>query len=1407
MQLVLSSNGSRRDVEVRVERPDAPVAELVAGLDPGSHARKGLLIDGRWFGPDLDLAEVGLYEGAVVHISDRPRQRVAMAAPVAVGLGLCVVGGPDAGAVCPIEPGRPVVVGRAPGCDLSMADPSLSKRHARIEIGGEGVVEVTDLGSSNGTEIDGERIAPNTPARAAIGAKIQMGSSTVRVRHLDATDRPVAVDPLTRAVAGVVPFNRPPRSALASPPAPLAVPDPPGADARSQVPLQLLAILAPLAMAAGMARYTGSLQYAMFGLLSPVMAVASFVSARRRAGKAHRVSSRAFDDGLATLDDELADLQVAEVRRMEDLLPDLAEVRRRALLPSARLWQRRPDHADFLRLRAGMADVAWRPPLDVRHDRRLHPDLARTLERHAWLPRCPVSADLSNGGVVGVIGNRQAALSVARSLIVQGAIHHGPADVSVAVLATSEHADDWTWAGWLPHVRDASGTTRLLAGDHATGEALVAALAAAPPSHTRFFVVDDLDLLEGRRAPLRHLLRGEGGPACGIVLAGTEDQLPAACSIVVDVEARSGFATVRRPGDGSILRHVTVDGLTADAAGDIARALARFEDPEVAVPGAGLPPVVRSLALLGMGEASAAAVLSAWEQGGPDPTPAAPIGVGESGVTWIDLAVDGPHALVGGTTGSGKSELLRSMVAGMAALVDPDHLVFLLLDYKGGSGFDECARLPHVLEVVTDLDEHLGPRALRSLEAELRHRERLLRQAGAADLPSYLRSGAPLGPLPRLVVVIDEFGALSTQLPDFVDALVGIAQRGRSLGVHLVLATQRPQGVVSASIKANTNLRIALRVQDPGDSTDIVDCEAAAWISRATPGRAYLRRGPGEVEVVQTALATSALGPRTAGAVHVGPTVFGPRPMPDLAPTTLDTHDRVSELTMLIEAVRAAAETRSFEPPRPVCLPMLDDTLPLGDVVPAATRGAADPRETAFALADDPDNQCRVAVGWNPGEGHLAVLGMVGSGTTTAALAAVAALAQRRSPDDLHVYGLDLGPGGLAPLVHLPHTGAVLAAGQAEARTRLVRRLKAEVARRRDLAPHGLETEPLVVVVVDGMATLLAELEGVESIEESDDLRRVLADGPAVGVAFVLTADRPGALPPRILSSISQRLLLRLADPGDYALVGLRPKEVPTFVPGRALHVASGLVVQVGHPGDVRAVGDQLRARWATARRPAPPVRTLPVAVSADELPTGRIEDDVLVLPVGMAEADITVAALALHPGEHALVAGPPRSGISTALGAVAQRVKEADRDAVVVAICGERSPLFKLDLLDAAGDLAGLAGYLRVAARHDRRWVLLVEDAPVTDDRDGVLAALVGCRRPGLHVVAGGQVDDVRRQFVHWSRPVRQSRTGLLLNPDLVADGDIFSVRLPRRVPVGLGPGRGFVVNAGRPELAVLAR
>ena len=605
--------------------------------------------------------------------------------------------------------------------------------------------------SLNGTWIDG---VPVTADRdVPDGAVLQFGALQALIRSPRTDDRPVAVDPLRHATAaGTIPFNRPPRPAPPPPLESVEPPEPPGPPG-SNAGFNVVAFIAPLVLAGALYAATRQIGFLAFTLLGPIMVIGNWIQGRIRGRRGSRRETERFARELSTFRAELDGLAAEETRRRDRASPDPAEVVRRVLLPSTRLWERRPDHPDFLRLRAGIGHVPWTPPVgEVQKD--AAEEVRGALRSASVLPRCPVTIDLRSGGVVGIVGDRTAAVALARSLVCQAAVHHGPADLPITVLTRSERERDWDWTKWLPHTRDpGGGANRLLSADTELSNTMVDAWLEPDRGRERagsrgeaqgptvLAVVDDESLTEGRRAPVRTLLRGGAGSVAGIVVACTADRLPAVCTAVVELQGPDGEATLHRPHLGERIDGFLAAGMGDDTARECARALARFEDPELSIVGAGLPDMIRLLPLLGLDEVDADAVLARWKAAGVDPRPATPIGVAEDGVFTVDLNKDGPHGLVGGTTGSGKSELLRTLVAGLATNIDPDHLTFVLIDFKGGSAFDECARLPHTVGMVTDLDEQLAERALRCLRGRAP-----IPRAGAARG----RGGRPAGlPSPR----------------------------------------------------------------------------------------------------------------------------------------------------------------------------------------------------------------------------------------------------------------------------------------------------------------------------------------------------------------------------------------------------------------------------------------------------------------------------------------------------------------------------------------------------------------------------------------------------------------------------------------------------------------------------------
>ncbi len=817
----------------------------------------------------------------------------------------------------------------------------------------------------------------------------------------------------------------------------------------------------------------------------------------------------------------------------------------------------------------------------------------------------PLWLDLARDGLA-VVGPPGARRAVARALIPAAVAATGP---TLALLTPDP--GPWRWCRWL------------VDGVPDPGEAV--------PAGAALVVVD---------GPAGELARWWADRATGpdrpgaLLLAAGDDEVPAWCSwrLVLGPDGGVLRGPVDPEGRPVPVPEATASWAEAQARRLAARGAATSWPDRVDAARIGLP-------------TTAAEVAAGWAHDRPGL--ATPVGVDAAGrVVEVDLAAQGPHALIAGTTGAGKSELLQTLVTGLAALHPPEALAFVLIDFKGGAGLGACTDLPHVAGRVTDLDAAQAARALEALRAELRRREEVLAAHGVGDLAALRAAG---GALPRLVVVVDEFRALAEDLPHFVPNLVRLAAQGRSLGIHLVLATQRPAGAVDGQMRANVALRLCLRVTDPTDSVDMVGVPGAAALPPDRPGRLLL--GPVEVQAAWLALPPhrrAALAPAAPWPRRSAP---GPPPDPD-------------HPARVVAEIRRAAGGRVAAP---VWSPPLPATVLAADLPPGppdAERGTV-----AIALGDPAGGQgsCVVRA---PVAGPLGVAGRPGSGRTTALMTlAVAALEGGRA---VHVVAPPGGPWSAWAAAGTPF-GTL--AGTDD--PRLVARLLTLL-----LAPGA----PPALLLVDGLAGAQAALDRMPRQLGADLLERALRDGRHTGLG-VAVAGTPSELA-RSLALLPDRLVLAVADPADDLLLGVGRDLGGRTGPGRAVALIgadrAGLRCQVALPGPPPA-----------GAGPGAP-RLRPIPTLAPRPPRDGAQGPVI--PLGPGGDDAGPVRVLAEPG--LLVVGPPGSGRSTALAVVRAALRSAGLAVVAADTAGAPGPAHAVvvddaeDLDPATDDL--LAGWVR---------------------------------------------------------------------------------------------------------------
>ena len=825
-------------------------------------------------------------------------------------------------------------------------------------------------------------------------------------------------------------------------------------------------------------------------------------------------------------------------------------------------------------------------------------------------------------------------------------------------------------------------------------------------------------------------------------------------------------------------------------------------------------PVPRSCLLRDLINPSASETAARWAASRHQPGLAVPIGQAAECERILDLHYDGPHLLIAGTTGSGKSELLRSMTTALALCYPPDRVNFLFIDFKGGSGLGPLQGLPHCVGMLTDLSSHELERSLVSLRAEIRIREQLLASVEAPDLASYRAcrtAGDPV--LAHLAVVIDEFRMLVDHAPAALAELMRIAAIGRSLGIHLIMATQRPQGALTADIRANVTTSIALRVQSEMESTDIINSKAASTIALDTPGRAFLVRGTEEPQEFQAAsLADPAPGNLPAG-VRVRLASESLRHPADLGASAANQGAMTPAVATapLVGMMASLWESLGGQPARPpVAAPLPLVLEPLAPDSPVTCRATLSGNHAPqgwvirLGLMDLPDEQRTAPFDWLPAEhGHLGFVGAAEAGVPEALAVTVSELMSHSS--ETHFYILD-ADGSLDGTEAIAHVGAKAGPQELRRAVRILERLKQELSQRLS-RPTDRHRTPLVLVIASWGTWASTFRSGPHAYAE-DLLHDLLRDGGRAGIVVAISGQRE-LVTARFYASVPNRLYFPRGSNEDSRLAW--PKIPPTDpVPGRAVAVGpvtagKPVVCQFhGQPGDKQSL-------WTRAGKTVGrPGIVRPFRV--DPLPTHLQAADV------MAHTISEEGSVSAEAGAHSFRAVARSPGLRTfviglggdELGPVGLGIPAGAVIAVLGGHGGGKTNFLHLVralnhgsarwlMPDPGGDPCEYwSGALREAAAGtlDRQAIALVDDAdllPQSAHQD-----LADLNSKGISVVFTAGFSPLLVQRLPLALSARGSGCGLLIAPRSVMDGDLFGVRFD--VEPNPPPGRSVLITNGRP-------
>ena len=1261
-----------------------------------------------------------------------------------------------------------LMIGRNEGCAVRYASPLVSGTHARLTLTGD-TFTITDLGSSNGTFVNGLLLAANQAFALVAGDVVQVLDLVIMVGHRFITiNHPRALS--LAEVEGMVAIDHdafrelcPPASDVESDlplfyPAPrlthsihakaFQVDDPPQKKREDDQPaiMQLgpsfimglasvfMVVSAIARIQAGGSILSGAPMIAMSVSMMAGMLLWPIINRNYTKKRDEREEVRRetrYTDYLNTLEATFKKECESQAEVLRTNRADVVDLMNRAQVLSPRLMNRATVHDDFMDLRVGTgttnleADFHWPQRRFSMDDDKLLDKVTAISKNPPKVHDVPLAFDPAEHSIAGVLGPHDVLWSFMRGLIIQTCAFYSYQDLKIILIADDEDEPEWAFLRAMPHLFDDSGEQRYLATsfDSLTAVSLVIDRELEARREQRVDSVGEYGVyyvvicaskeLAERSDAVSRLVQQRTNYGFSLLFMGQQlRDLPRECGYVVDLSAsdlsdaygvssQSLNIPAVKAGEARMFDRDDVSGTMETFTPDI---LVSREDAhsfaldfvrarlDMPAQRTQLPSSVGFLEMFQVGNIAQLNIGQRWAEGDGSRTLATPVGLdaaGEHSILNLHENVHGPHGLIAGTTGSGKSEFIITYVLSMAVNYAPDEAAFVLIDYKGGGlagAFDnERYRLPHLAGTITNLDGAAIARSLVSIKSELKRRQDAFNRAreitgeATMDIYKYLRAyraGTLTEPLPHLFIVADEFAELKQQEPEFMDELISAARIGRSLGVHLILATQKPTGVVNDQIWSNSRFKVCLKVADAADSKEMLRRPDAAEIKG--PGRFYLLVGYNE--------SFSSGQAAYAGAGYAPTDEFEPKrddavdliddsgqAVATLRPPRANTKTGESEMNTVLEALMRTADAQHLHAQRLWLDPLpthivLDELVRTNDWKPSE-----DGLTVMLGQVDDPSRQRQFPYILDIlAAGNVLLYGSQASGIDALAGTILYALAEAYGPDRVAYYVADLGTGALMPFSSMPQCGGVLLANDTERMANLFRLIEGEIDRRRMmLAAAGCDFERYEATAEERPVRMVVLITNISAFYElyaayEDRLTAIARDAPRYGIHLILTANSANAARMRLRASFGLSIMGMLNDSSDFVtLLGKKPKApIPehekrclVVVENETFEMQGASICQEGEADAplIEQLGKQLSEATPLRARPIP---VLPRRVHAEDMQLPLANSKLI--PVGFARSTVEPMFFDANKSPVMLVLGNDLDFISRYLRGMHQTLKDS---------------------------------------------------------------------------------------------------------------------------------------------------
>ncbi|MCY8495882.1 type VII secretion protein EssC [Bacillus atrophaeus] len=980
---------------------------------------------------------------------------------------------------------------------------------------------------------------------------------------------------------------------------------------------------------------------------------------------------------------ELQELAEKQKQVLEFHFPSFEKMKHLTTEISDRIWEKSLESADFLQLRLGTGTVPSSYEISMSGGDLANRDIDHLMEQSQHMQRvykeirqAPVTVDLAEGPM-GLVGKSQIVKNEIHQLIGQLAFFNSYHDLRFVFIFHEHEYKDWEWMKWLPQFQMPHIYAKGFIYNEQTRDQLLSSIYEVLRErdleeekekllfkpHFVFVITNQqlisehviLEYLEGRHEHLG---------ISTIVAAETKESLSENIHTLVRyINEQEGDILIQKK--KAVRIPFQLDHHQREDNERFSRTL-RTLNHQVGITNS-IPETVSFLELFHAKEVKEIGIRQKWKTSESTKSLSVPIGYkGKDDIVYLNLheKAHGPHGLLAGTTGSGKSEFLQTYILSLAVHFHPHEAAFLLIDYKGGGMAQPFRNIPHLLGTITNIEgsKNFSMRALASIKSELKKRQRLFDQYQVNHINDYtklFKQGKTDIAMPHLFLISDEFAELKSEEPDFIRELVSAARIGRSLGVHLILATQKPGGIIDDQIWSNSRFKVALKVQDASDSKEILKNSDAANIT--VTGRGYLQVGNNEVyELFQSAWSGAPYLEEVYGTEDEIAIVTdtGLIPLSEVDTDELAKKETQAEIEAVVDEIERIQEEMGIEKLPSPWLP------PLAERIPRTLFQSKDKGQFHFAYIDEPDKQSQTPLAYTMmDDGNIGIFGSSGYGKSIAATTFLMNFADGYTPEELHMYIFDFGNGTLLPLAKLPHTADYFLMDQTRKIEKFMIRIKEEIDRRKRLFREkeishikmynaiSEEELPFIFITIDNFDIVKDEMHELES-----EFIQITRDGQSLGIYFMLTATRVNAVRQSLLNNLKTKVVHYLMDQSEgYSIYG-RPKFSLEPIPGRVIinkeelyFAQMFLPVEADNDMDMfnelKADVQALLERYSSHQSPAP-IPMLPETLSSKEFSVRFKKDRApLSIPMGLDEETVSPVYFDLAKHKHCLILGQTQRG------------------------------------------------------------------------------------------------------------------------------------------------------------------